>query len=87
MRFLSCFKMSCMLCFYFFCNFTFFRVGGPISIFNVIDIKEGNDGYHKERFAYMVQYNDVEFDVRCSYYLFELVYCPYSGLKIMTIIL
>lgn len=63
--------MSCMLCFYFFCNFTFFRVGGPISIFNVIDIKEGNDGYHKERFAYMVQYNDVEFDVRCSYYLFE----------------
>lgn len=54
-----------------FCNFTLLRVDGSISIFNVIDIKEGIDEYRNKRFAYTMQYNDVECDIRCSCYLFE----------------
>ncbi|KAL6545306.1 hypothetical protein OROGR_009180 [Orobanche gracilis] len=65
------------LCGMIYCNLSLHKVDGPISIYHVNDVVEGKDGHHRKRFVYIVQYDDVKCDVKCScrYFEFKGILC------------
>ncbi|KAH7663258.1 FHY3/FAR1 family protein [Dioscorea alata] len=56
-----------------YCNLAFINLDGPICTFLVAGILRGKEGILRKQVVFNVQHNDLEFDIKRSCHLFELI--------------